>query len=380
MINIEPYPKKIPIAGPSITQTEIELVTKAISDGWYENANHYIKLFEKKFSEYIGKKYALALPSCTSAIHLALSSLGIKEGDEVIVPDITWVGSSAPISYVNATPVFADIDKDTWCISPESIEKNITSKTKAIITVDLYGGMPDMDKIEEIAKEHNLFIIEDAAEAIGSEYKKRKAGTFGDCSVFSFHGSKTLTTGEGGILLTDNKSIYERVKVLMDHGRALDAEKMFWVSEVAYKYKMTNMQAALGLAQLERVDELINKKREIFSWYKEEFNNFENIVLNYENENIKNSYWMTTLVWSSSFAITKEELISKLSKYNIDSRPFFYPLSSIPAYKNEKDYQVINPISYEISPYSINLPSALSLTREEVKYVSEVVRSILKNE
>ena len=224
----------IPVAGPWITKKEIEYVADATAHAWYENANIYHERFEKAFSHYIGTKYSIALPSCTSAIHLSLLSLGIGKGDEVIVPDLTWIATASPITYVGANPVFADCDEKTWCISPDAFQECITPRTMAIIPVDLYGNMPEMNAIRDIAHDHDIAIIEDAAEAIGSEYHGKRSGSFGDTGVFSFHGSKTMTTGEGGMLVTDRKDIYDRCLALRDHGRA-PGEKMFWNEEVGYK-------------------------------------------------------------------------------------------------------------------------------------------------
>jgi perosamine synthetase len=302
---------------------------------------------------------------------LALLSLGVGTGDEVIVPDITWIATSAPITYVGATPVFADIDELSWCLSAESFAQRITPKTKAVIIVDLYGNMPDMDAILEIAEKYGIAVIEDAAEAIGSEYKGRKAGSFGEVSTFSFHGSKTLTTGEGGMLVTDREDIYQRCLFLRDHGRD-PKSKMFWNTEVAYKYKMSSMQAALGLAQLERIEELINRKREIFAWYKEYLKDFLDILnLNHEAENVKNTYWMVTVVWDQKLGLTKEELIKRLKGKNIDARPFFYPLSSLPAYQELKyEPKPNNKAALRISGFAVNLPSALNIGKENVKSVA----------
>ena len=342
----------------------------------------YHERFEKAFAEYIGVKYAMALPTCTSAIHLSLLALGIKEGDEVIVPDATWIASSAPISYVGATPVFADIDPQTWCLSAESFEACITPKTKAVIPVDLYGGMPDMDAIRDIARRHDIAIIEDAAEALGAEYKGKRAGSFGSTGVFSFHGSKTLTTGEGGMLVTDREDLFKRIQVLRDHGRQ-PGDRMFFNTEVAYKYKMSSMQAALGLAQLERIDELINRKRELFKWYQDELGGLDGITLNAEPEGTLNTYWMVTIVLHYETGLNKSQLIERLSQHGIDTRPFFHPLSSIPAYKDTKQADVArhrNKIAYRISPYAINLPSALNLTRKNVIRVCNTLKEILNNE
>jgi perosamine synthetase len=371
--------QKIPIAGPWITQKEIDYVTNAVTDAWYGNANMYHERFEKAFAEYIGVRYAMALPTCTSAIHLSLLALGIMEEDEVIVPDATWIASSAPISYVGATPVFADIDRQTWCLSAESFEVCITPRTKAVIPVDLYGGMPDMDAICAIARRHDIAIIEDAAEALGAEYKGKRAGSFGDTGVFSFHGSKTVTTGEGGMLVTDREDLFKRIQVLRDHGRQ-PGDRMFWNTEVAYKYKMSSMQAALGLAQLERIDELIQRKREQFEWYKQELAGIDGITLNAEPVGSLNTYWMVTIVLDPKLGLNKTQLMELLSLRGIDTRPFFHPLSSIPAYEDLEQAHIArqrNKVVYRISPYAINLPSALRLNKEEIKSVCHALLDVL---
>ncbi len=371
--------ERIPVAGPSITQKEIDYVTDAVTNAWYGNANVYHDRFEKAFAEYLGVRYAMTLPSCTSAIHLFLLAMGVGTGDEVVVPDATWIASAAPVTYVGATPVFADIDEQTWCLSAKSFEACISARTKAIIPVDLYGNMPDMDAIEEIARRHGIAIVEDAAEAIGSEYKGRKAGSFGDASAFSFHGSKTLTTGEGGMLVTDNDKLFDRARFLRDHGRK-PGDKMFFNHEVAYKYKMSSMQAALGLAQLERIEELLEQKRRIFKWYEEELNGVEGITLNYGAPDTNPVYWMVTVVLDPKLALPKEFLMEKMSERNIDCRPFFHPLSSIPAYRDTEQARLArarNQVSYRISPYGLNLPSALNMTEEKIRIVCATLQEIL---
>ncbi len=367
--------KRIPVSGPWITEKEIRYVTKAVTTAWYANANVFHDRFERAFSQYLGVKHAIALPSCTAAIHLGLMGLGVGPGDEVIVPDITWIATSAPISYVGATPVFADIDATTWCLSAESLQTCITPRTKAIITVNLYGSMPDYDAIRAIAAEHRLPILEDAAESIGSEYHGHKAGSLGDVSVFSFHGSKTLTTGEGGLLATNRDDIAKRVLFLRDHGRAPDA-KMFWNTEVAYKYKMSSMQAALGLAQLERVGELVERKRQIFGWYEKELRGVESVTLNAEPRGTQNSYWMITAVVDAKRNKTKEQLIADFAAEGIDARPFFYPLSMLPAYDKQPQANVArgaNKVAYDVSTRGVNLPSGLLLTAGDVSRVSSVL-------
>jgi perosamine synthetase len=373
--------ERIPVSGPWITQKEIDYVADAAANAWYANANVYNARFEKAFAEYLGVSFAISLPSCTSALHLSLAALGVGPGDEVIVPDATWIASVAPVRYVGATPVFADMDAKTWCLSVESAEECVTARTRAILPVDLYGNMPDMDGLRDVARRHGLAVIEDAAEAIGSEYKGRKAGSFGDTGAFSFHGSKTVTTGEGGMLVTDREDHYKRALVLRDHGRQ-PGDKMFFNTEVAYKYKMSAFQAALGLAQIERVEELIARKREIFAWYQQGLAGVEGVTLNSEPEAVKNTYWMVTAVLDRRFGLRKERLMELMSERGIDCRPFFHPLSSIPAFAGDKQAELArrrNTISYEISPYGINLPSGLNLTPEKVKRICGALRSILEN-
>ncbi|WP_300464815.1 DegT/DnrJ/EryC1/StrS family aminotransferase [Desulfobacula sp.] len=371
--------EKIPVSGPWITDKEIEYVADAARNAWYENANIYNDRFERAFAEYMGLSHAVALPSCTSALHLSLMALGIGPGDEVIVPDVTWIATAAPIIYVGATPVFADIDVQNWCLSPASFQDCITPRTKAVIPVDLYGGMPDWEKIHAIARRNNLGVIEDAAEALGSEYKGQKAGCLGDTGCFSFHGSKTMTTGEGGMLVTNNKDLFDRVLFLRDHGRK-PGDVMFFNSEVGHKYKMSSMQAALGLAQIERAEELVDKKRQIFDWYHDRLGSMDGLTLNFEPDQTKNSYWMVSIILDSIFGIQKEALIQKMNDYGLSCRPFFYPLSAIPAF-NQTDQAAVaqkrNRISYQISPYGINLPCGMNMDEKKVNYVCSTLLQIL---
>jgi perosamine synthetase len=246
---------KIFMAGPWVSADDIKIVEDALRNGWYEKAYFYVEKFEKEFAAFHDRKFALMTPNCTSAIHLLLMGLGIQEGDEVIVPECTWIATSAPISYQRAKPVFCDIEKDSWCLDPESVKKNITPRTKAIIVVDLFGNMPRMAELEKIAREHGIALIEDSAEALGSQLNGVRAGKFGVGSTFSFHRTKTLTTGEGGMLLLDDAALYERCSFLRDHGRSKDIP--YYNLEVAYKYIPSNLQAALGYAQFCRINELV---------------------------------------------------------------------------------------------------------------------------
>jgi perosamine synthetase len=370
---------RIPIAGPWITEKEIAYVTDAVTNAWYSDHAMYHDRFERAFASYLGVRHAVSLPSCTTAIHLSLAALGIGPGDEVIVPDVTWIASSAPIDYVGATPVFADIDRDTWCLSASSFESLITPRTRAVVPVDLYGNMPNLAAITSIARARGIAVIEDAAEAHGSEQGGRKAGSLGDAGVFSFHGSKTMTTGEGGMFVTDRSDLYERVMVLRDHGRS-PADPVFFNREIGFKYKMSSMQAALGLAQLERIDELIGRKRQIFAWYRDELAGVPEVTLNAEVPGTTNTYWMVTAVFDPRVGLSKQRWMELLSQHQIETRPFFHPLSSLPAYANSPEARAAatrNTVSYALSPWGINLPSALTLDQGMVRRVCDAIRTVL---
>jgi perosamine synthetase len=366
--------ERIVITKPSITELEIEYVNDAIRNGWGSKCYDYIYRFEREFAEYQGQKHALATSSCTGAIHLALLALGVKAGDEVIIPDITWIASVEPVLYIGAKPVFVDVLEDTWCADPRKVEAAITSKTKAIIVVHVYGNVVDMDAIMSIAKKYNLVVLEDAAEGLGSEFNSRKAGSIGDAGVFSFHGTKTISSGEGGMIVTNNPDVLERAKILNDHGRDPKIGRTFWMQEYGYKYKMSNLQAAMGCAQIERANELVEKKRRIFGWYKEFLSGMP-CRLNPELPGTKNSYWMPTAIVNKSVEFDREALFQEMKAKNIDSRPFFYPLSSLPMFEARPE----NTIAYDIYPRGINLPSHHGLTIGDIGYVCDTIKSFLNH-
>lgn len=370
---MKPLTKKIAITRPSISDLEIGYVNDAIRNGWGEKCYDYINRFEKDFATFQGTNHALATSSCTGAIHLALMALGVQAGDEVIVPDITWIASVEPVLYIGAKPVLVDVLPDTWCIDPDKIKQAITPRTKAIIVVHLYGNLVDMDAVMQIASDRNLKVLEDAAEGWGSEYNGRKAGSIGDAGVFSFHGTKTIATGEGGMLVTSDKDVYERAIILNDHGRDPKVGKTFWMENYGYKYKMSNLQAAMGCAQLQRAEELIDKKREIFSWYKSLLQSTD-YSLNPEHPGTKNSYWMPTLIFDEKLGVDRDELFKFMRSMNVDTRPFFYPLSSLPMFEKQN-----NPVSYGIYERGINMPSYHDLGYQDVKYVCDLISEFVKS-
>lgn len=365
--------KFIPISEPSITERDIASVTRAVKSGWVSSQGEYLKLFESNFARYIGTKYALTTCNGTVALHLVLESLGIKEGDEVIVPDFTFIATANAVAYTGAKPVLVDIERDTWCIDPASVRKALTSRTKAIIPVHLYGHPADMGEINKIAKENNLYVVEDAAEAHGATYEGKKVGGLGQSGVFSFYGNKIITTGEGGMITTNDDAFYEKAKNLRDH--AMSPEKRYWHTEVGYNYRMTNLQAALGVAQLERIEKLIKKKRQIFGWYHDALKDVEGISLNVEKKWARNVYWMVCLVLDDALGVQRDDLMKSLKSRNIDSRPFFYPMSQMPMYKNG----TINPTTYDISRRGLNLPSSVKVQRHDVEYIASAIKDILKS-
>jgi len=354
---------------PSITQKEINYVTDAITNGHGEHWGDYVKRFEKSIAEYLGVKHAMTTSSCTGALHLGLVALGIGEGDDVIVPDMSWIAPASVIKYVGANPVFVDVLPDSWCIDPESVQKHMTTKTKVIMPVHLYGQPSNMGDIMRIAELYNLKVIEDAAPALGATFNGKKMGTFGDTAGFSFQGAKMVSTGEGGMIVTNNSELFSKIKHFAEHGRSGVG---FDISDIGFKYKMSNLQAAWGCAQLERIDDLITKKRVIYEWYREELFGIDGLLINKKSIGEDSIYWMTSIVLDKDFGITRNEVMEKLKENDIDSRPFFQPMSSFRMFK-----QVNNPVSLHIGSNGINLPSGHNLTKDEVKYVCDTIKIIL---
>ncbi len=355
-------------AGPSVTQLERSIVDDMMKFGW-DNYD-YVENFEKEFARYHKRKYCLMTPSCTMAIYLSLKSLRLKKGDEVIVPDVTWTASVSPVVEVGAKPIFVDIESSNWCINPEKIIKKINKKTKAIIAVDLFGNLPDMQRIKSICKKHKIYLIEDSAEALGTEYKGVKAGKFGDISVYSFHRTKTITSGEGGALLTDNKKIFLMAKHLRDLGRS---KKNSYIAEsLSLKFMPSNYQAAMVFGQLIRIKELLSIKRNIFEQYKK-YLSILDVKFNIDNSKLKNGLWASVVVFDKKYKINIPLLIKYLSKKRIFPREFFRPLSSQPAYKkfSNKKIKKENQISYSLYKNSLVLPCHYDLTNDEIKKISK---------
>ena len=364
---------RISYTKPSITKLEVDYATDAAKNGWGSNCYGYINKFEKLFANHLGVKHVIATSSCTGALHMGLYALEINKNDEIILADTNWIATAAPISHLGATPVFVDILSDTWCLDPKKVEAAITNKTKAIIATHLYGNLCEMNELIEISDRYKIPIIEDKAEGIGASYKGKKAGTIGLFSTFSFHGTKTVTTGEGGMFATNNTALYKKVLTLSNHGRDKNQLRQFWPTEIGFKYKISNIQAAIGCAQIERIEELIHRKREILKIYKNKLSKYKHISLNPEPKNTQNGAWMPTAVFDEKLNISRDKLINAFKDANIDARVFFYPLSSLDFFED----CIHNVNSWDIPSRAVNLPSYHDMTLEDIERVCSVIKKLV---
>ena len=373
--------RKIPYTQPSITELEVQYVTDAAANGWGEHCYDYIVRFEEMFKGHLGVNYAIATSSCTGALHMGMHALDIGPGDEVIMADTNWVATVAPIVHLGATPVFVDILPDSWCLDPEQVEAAITPKTKAIVAVHLYGNLCDMDALLAIGERHGIHVIEDAAEGVGSVYHGKRAGSMGRFGAFSFHGTKTITTGEGGMFVTSDPDLYEQVLTLSNHGRARGQSKQFWPDMVGFKYKMSNIQAAIGCAQMQRINQLVDRKREILQSYKDEFRNqgIAHHGFNKEPDRCSIGAWMTTVALDapSESSTLSETLQAGLRSRGIDARPFFAPLSSTPPFQSFRNGRTHCKWSYSIPPVALNLPCSHEISRTDINYVVNAIKETL---
>ena len=360
----------IPISKPFVGAREKELVLDALDSGWVSSIGKYVDEFEANFARYCGTEYALAVSNGTTGLHLALAALGLRPGDEVIVPDLTFVATANAVAYTGATPVLAEIDPDTLCIDPASVKSLITDRTKAIIPVHLYGHPADMDALTEIAEAQGIDLIEDAAEAHGAEYKGRRVGGFGKCGVFSFYGNKVITTGEGGMLTTNDRAFYQCAKRLRDH--AMSPQRRYFHEQIGFNYRITNLQAALGVAQLERIDDFLGRRTEIMGWYNSEIAVTDSVRLNRVKNWAKSAFWMICLEVDWLDETRRDAFMQALRARGIDTRPYFCTLSSMPMYKQQP-----LPVSAHKSQIGINLPSFFDLSKKDVSRICGAVNELL---
>lgn len=366
----------IPVCEPVLDGHEIDYVVDCLKTNWISSAGKYIQQFEEKFSAYCGVPFGVACSSGTTAIHLALAALGIGPGDEVIIPDFTLIVSANMVVLTGAKPVLVDVDRRTWCIDPNLIEEKITARSRAIMAVHMYGHPCDMEAIMAVASRHNLYVIEDCAEAHGAEVNGKKVGSFGHASCFSFYGNKILTTGEGGMVLCKDEAIAERMRLLRNQG----FQQPRFVHEVmGFNYRMTNIQAAIGLAQTEMVEQKVERKRWIGQTYNDLLAGRSDVTLPVEEPWAKNVYWMYGIVIEESFGVRKDDLMRMLREKGVDTRSFFCPMSLQPAYRGDNpsfpDPTGEYPVSVDLWNRGLYLPSGLGLTTTQME---EVVEKLLE--
>lgn len=368
--------KTINIARPSFLGNERKYLLDALDSGWVSSIGPYIENFEKSFAKYHGMKHAIATHNGTIALHLALTASGISEGDEVIVPDLTFIATANSVRYCHATPILTDVSVEDWNINVAAIRKAISPKTKALIPVHLYGNPAPMKEIMDVARENGLVVIEDCAEALGAVYQGEQVGTFGDISCFSFFGNKIITTGEGGMCLTNDDALAEKMRILRDHG--MNRSKKYWYDNLGFNYRMTNMQAALGLAQLEQLEQLLAIRDDIFAQYMAAIDSHPAIILPDAGSN-RSVNWMFTLRLKGFTTEQRDRVMLMLKESGIDSRPVFYPISMMPFYNEPQFRKQPTPNTHLISSEGISLPTFVGLTNNDILYIISELKKCVES-
>ena len=364
---------KYSVYQPCLTGNEKKYVDECLDTSWISSRGHFVTDFENTFANYIGMKHGVAVFNGTVAIHLALMALGIKEGDEVIVPSFTYVASANPVVMVGATPVFVDSIMSSWQIDPEDIKRKITRKTKAVIAPHMYGHPCDMDPICKICKDNNLFLVEDCAEAIGSQYHGKMVGSFGDISCFSFFGNKTITCGEGGMVLTNDEELYRKSANLKNQG--LSPTREYWHDVVGYNYRMTNIQAAIGLAQFEHINPIIKAKIDNANWYMKELAGLPVVFHKPAEKDIVHTYWMCSILCEDMK--TRDEVRAYLKANGVETRPTFPTIHKMPMYLDPKGGEF--PVAQALAERGMNLPSYPQLTMDDIHNICSVIRDYYNN-
>lgn len=366
--------KFIPVNNPRLDGNEKAYVIDCIESSWISSSGKYIQQLETAFSEFCGVKNAVSCCNGTAALHLALLGLGLKPEDEVIVPTLTFIATANAVTYCGGKPVFIDSEPETWNMNPAMIEEKITPKSKGIIAVHLRGHPSDMDAILTIARRHGLFVVEDAAQAHGAEYKGKRVGSIGDIGTFSFFGNKLVTSGEGGMIVTDDDAVADRIRLLKNQG--MNTKNRYWHPVVGYNYRMTNVAAAIGLAQMEKVDWQIKGRSDVASWYRESLREIPGMLWQSEEEWAKRVWFLFTLVLDGYSPSIRDKLMNHLLERGIDTRPLYYPLHSLPPYFHEP-IRIGFPVAERISPRGINLPTWAGMTHEDVHYICDNILEYL---
>jgi perosamine synthetase len=364
MPKLKPLPIWLPWLGPK----ERQLLNQCLTSGWVSSQGKFVGQFENAFANFCGVDHGIATANGTSALHLALACLDIRPGDEVIVPTLSFVGTANPVRYCGATPVFVDSLPETWNLDPSAVAKAITRRTKAIIVVHLYGHAAHMDELLAIARRHDLHIIEDACEAHGGEYRGEKLGSLGTIGCFSFYANKIITTGEGGMLVTNDKAVAEKARLLRDHG--MSAKRKYWHPQVGYNYRMTNLQAALGVAQMQRIRPVLARKRRQARLYGSLLREIPGITLPREAAWARHVFWLYTILVENDYQLSRNELGKALAAHGIETRPTFLPISSMPPYRNgTRKFAVAE----NVSKKGLSLPSFPLLKDAEIRRICGLI-------
>lgn len=363
----------IPLVKPRFSSVEKKLVNDCLNSGWISSIGVYVEKFAALVAQTAKVKYALVTDHGTSALHLALLALGIGSGDEVIVPALTFVATANAVAYTGAKPIFVDIDKDTFNLDLTKTEAAITTKTKAILSVDLYGNPVEYDSIRTICRRHQLFFVSDSAESLGAMYKGKPVGGLADISIFSFYGNKTITTGEGGMLLTNSKQLYLKARMYRDEGKTIN-EHGYFHQVIGHNYAMTNLQAAVGIGQIKKLKTLVKQKRLIAARYKQQLQGVSGLRFQIETLNSQSNCWLfCLLIDKKKFGRTRDQLMAYLKTKNIETRPFFFPIPLLPPYKSANQNKHF-PVTIKIAGQGMNLPTFASLSQSEIKYISYQIK------
>jgi perosamine synthetase len=362
--------KIIPVAAPVLNGNEKTYVMDCLDSTWISSAGKYVDQFEEAFARFCGVRHAATCCNGTVALHLALMALGVGPGDEVIMPTLTFVATANAVTYCGARPVFLDSEPETWNMDPGLIEAKITPRTRGIVVVHLYGHPVDMDPVMTLARRHGLFVIEDAAEAQGAQYKKRTVGSIGDVATFSFYGNKIMTTGEGGMVVTNDDELARKVRQLK--GQGMDPSRRYWFPVIGYNYRMTNIAAAIGLAQLEKADWHIGRRREVAAWYNEHLRRNAALTPPVEKGWARNVYWMYSVVLNEDVPVARDDVMARLAAEGIETRPMFYPMHVLPPYRQAAEGQGF-PVADRLAQRGMNLPTWAGLTRDDVAFVCDAL-------
>jgi len=355
-----------PVTEPHLDEQDRRHLMDAFDSGWISSQGAYLEAFEELFAVFTGSRFALATCNGTTALHMALLALGTKPGDQVLVPTFTYVATANAVTYCGAEPVLVDCEEDTWNMDPARAEAALTDRTVGIIPVHLYGHPCDMDPLRDLAERHGLWILEDAAEAHGARYRDRNVGTLGDVAAFSLFGNKVITTGEGGIVTTDDERLAERMRRI--RGQGMDPKRRYWFPEVGYNYRMTNLAAALGVSQLKKIDRLIAAHRQVAHWYLQELAEVPGLVMPVEREDVHSVFWLFSLRLRAAEdrPELRDELMWRLLEDGIDTRPFFHPMHTMPVYDQDGDFRVAD----RIARSGLSLPSSPRLDHDDVRHIA----------